>query len=260
MRQKHGQNFLFDKNIAKKIVQAADLDINDEVLEIGPGKGILTEIMAPLVKNITAVEIDKNLCQNLKASLPLHNIHNVNIINADFIHFDFQPKNPYKIVSNLPYNAATAIIQKVLPNNLWTTSVFMLQKEVSLRISSGLNLKTYGYLSLFCSYYANIFSLFDVSPNCFHPKPKVNSGVIKLINKKNPPPDENLFTLIKFCFSMRRKTILNSLTAFTGVNKMKMSNFLNYHQFNPQLRPASLSLVDYLALTNAIQNIYNQQN
>ncbi|MCL1972535.1 MAG: 16S rRNA (adenine(1518)-N(6)/adenine(1519)-N(6))-dimethyltransferase RsmA [Endomicrobia bacterium] len=277
MRQKHGQNFLIDNNIANNILRAAELSSEDEVLEIGPGKGILTKIIQPQVKHLTAVEIDPVLAQQLKYYFSFHNINNVKIINADFLKLqseewrvESEDKNnsgasristlhsslstlPFKVISNLPYNVGTAIIQKILPLNNWTLCVLMLQKEVIRRLAANPCDKDYGYISIFCSYYADRKVLFDVSPKCFNPPPQVTSSVIKLTNKAAKPPDPLFFELVKRSFSMRRKTILNCLASFKNLEKSQANKILITCGLDPLLRPDKLSISDYLHLTDEIK-------
>ncbi|MDR2860540.1 MAG: 16S rRNA (adenine(1518)-N(6)/adenine(1519)-N(6))-dimethyltransferase RsmA, partial [Elusimicrobiota bacterium] len=233
--------------------KAANLTSEDCVFEIGPGKGILTKIIAPIVNNLTTVEIDKTLFSQLSAFFSFHNQKNIDLINADILKFDIPADKSFKFISNLPYNIGTAIIQKLLPLPNWTSAVFMLQKEVAHRIISESGSKDYGYLSIFCSYYAESELLFDVSPSCFNPKPKVVSSVIKFTNKKAPPPDDDFFKLVKFCFSMRRKTILNSLSSFTELEKNKTIEILKSCSINEMLRPDKLSVFHFLILTKALK-------
>lgn len=291
MRQKFGQNFLIDHNIANNIVKAAELKEQDEVLEIGPGKGILTKIIQPQVKHLTAVEIDQTLSAQLRHYFNFHNIENVNLINHDFLKLQIEnsgaanknskspiiaadkavdnrsvdncsvdncPVNncslPFKVISNLPYNVGTAIIQKILPLQNWTTCVFMLQKEVIHRLAAKQGTHDYGYISIFTQYYADAEILFDVSPKCFNPPPKVTSSVIKLTNKGSKTPDPLFFELVKRSFSMRRKTILNCLTSFKNLEKSQANKILITCGLDPFLRPDKLSISDYLRLTAEIKN------
>jgi 16S rRNA (adenine1518-N6/adenine1519-N6)-dimethyltransferase len=280
MRQKHGQNFLVDLNIANNIVKAARLSKEDEVVEIGPGKGVLTKIIAPQAKRLTAVEIDAALSDRLKNHFNCSGASNVEIINADFLKlqsgaayhcvhnagcdttpppdqpcgvnsrlssFDSQP--PLKFISNLPYNVGTAIVQKILPQKNWSVCVFMLQKEVAHRLAAKPGGKDYGYISLFTQYYADAQILFDVSQRCFNPPPKVMSCVIKLLNKNPEMPGTNLFPFIKRAFSMRRKTILNCLSSFLNIEKTDAAEILNSCKINPQIRPDKMSLEDFIKLT-----------
>jgi 16S rRNA (adenine1518-N6/adenine1519-N6)-dimethyltransferase len=252
MRQKHGQNFLIDNNIAANIIKAANLDSNDNVLEIGPGKGILTKLIQPKVNKLTAVEIDETLFQQLKHYFSFHNVVNVELIKKDFLKYDVDDIER-KFISNLPYNAGTAIIQRILPFQNWTTAVFMLQKEVIARLAAKPGSKDYGYISIFTSYYANAEILFDVSPKCFNPPPKIVSSVIKLKNKKAQYPDDVFFDFVKYAFSMRRKTILNSLCSFCNIPKNNVSKIIESCGLNVLLRPDKLSTFDFLGLTKEIK-------
>ncbi|MDR3195493.1 MAG: 16S rRNA (adenine(1518)-N(6)/adenine(1519)-N(6))-dimethyltransferase RsmA [Endomicrobium sp.] len=252
MRQKHGQNFLIDNNIAANIVKAADLDLMDNVLEIGPGKGILTKFIQPKVNLLTSVEIDKILFQQLNNYFSFHKTKNVELINQDFLKYDI-PDIKRKVISNLPYNIGTAIIQKFLPLQNWTTAVFMLQKEVIERLAAKPGGKDYGYISIFTSYYADTKILFDVSPKCFNPPPKVASSVIKLTNKKPETPDPVFFNFVKHAFSMRRKTILNCISSFCNMPKNEVSSILEDCGLNALLRPSKLSAFDFLSLTKKIK-------
>jgi len=283
MRQKHGQNFLTDLNIANNIIKAAGLIKEDEVLEIGPGKGVLTKIIQPLVKRLTTVEIDPILAQQLKYYFSFNNINNVEILNADFLKLQSDNNDeesviasgiensakqsgavnstfrfplstlPFKVISNLPYNVGTAIIQKILPLNNWTLCVLMLQKEVAHRLAAKQGTQDYGYISIFTQYYADCELLFDVSPRCFTPQPKVVSSVIKLTNRRSPEPDKILFDFIKHAFSMRRKTILNCVSTFKNLDKSQANQILITCGLEPLLRPGVLSISDFFRLTNEIK-------
>jgi len=254
MPQKYGQNFLIDKNIANNIVKAANLTKQDEVLEIGPGRGILTKIIQPQVKYLTAVEIDNNLFHKLSNYIALNNIENTKIINGDFIRYNI-PTTKLKIISNLPYNIGTAIIQKILPLKNWTCAILMLQKDVSRRLIAHFKTKKYGYISIFTSYYAESKILFDVSPKCFSPQPKVISSVIKLINKNQKQPEPLFFEFVKHFFSMRRKTILNCLASskYLESEKNRALQIINACNLNPFLRPENLSIADFFHLTNEVK-------
>jgi 16S rRNA (adenine1518-N6/adenine1519-N6)-dimethyltransferase len=248
MRQKYGQNFLIDNNIADKIVQAAQLNEIDTALEIGPGKGILTKIIQPKIKKFFVVEIDKMLSEQLERHAAFNKLDNIKIINEDFLKFDFGGLNiqeKIKLISNLPYSVGTAIMQKILPYSNWDTAVFMLQKEAALRICAKPNSKDYAYISILCSYYADTEILFDVSPKCFRPQPKVISTVIKLKNKFSKPPEKLFFALVKCAFSMRRKTILNSLTHFIKENKNISCAILKKCNISALMRPDKLGITDF---------------
>jgi len=249
MRQRYGQNFLIDGNTANNIVKAANLKKQDEVLEIGPGKGILTKIIQPQVKYITAIEIDNKLFRYLNNYATLNNIKNIKIVNEDFLKYNM-PSGEFKIVSNLPYNIGTAVIQKILPLKNWNNAILTLQKEVAQRLAARPGAKNYGYISIFTSYYAECKILFDISPKCFNPPPKVASSVIKLTNKNKKQPELLFFELVKHSFSMRRKTILNCLGSFKELKKSRAAEIINACNLDPLLRPSNLSIPDFLSLTN----------
>ena len=249
MRQPHGQNFLIDKNIAHRIVESADIQKNDTVIEIGPGKAALTDILKEYTDNLIAVDIDSNLAQALQ--IKYRDNKNITIINRDFLKFDL-PNTKFKIVANLPYNVGTAIVQKFLPNNNFVSGVIMLQKDVITRLISNEGTKDYGYISLFRQYYADSEFLFDVPPGCFNPKPQVMSAVAKFTNKLPQEPNIKLFPLIKHCFTMRRKTILNCLSTFLKLDKPQTTEILNSVNIDVMLRPDKLTLEQYKILSDKI--------
>jgi 16S rRNA (adenine1518-N6/adenine1519-N6)-dimethyltransferase len=264
-KRRYSQNFLKDANIAKKIIKVADLEKTDTVLEIGFGHGILTKIIQPRIKELFAIDIDKHLFTQLKLYCKEYNINNINIINVDFLQYNLQfqrvSNKPFKIISNLPYNIATKIIQQIMPIKNWVTAVLMIQKEVAQRIVAQPNNKSYGYISLFISYYAYSEILFDVSSTCFTPQPKVNSSVIILRNKKNNCLADThvklLFDVIKHCFKTRRKTILNCLSSFNNIGKLNALTILNLCNINILLRPNELSLLDFIQVTKIIKTKQN---
>ncbi len=249
MRQPHGQNFLIDKNIAYRIVESADIQKTDTVIEIGPGKAALTDILKDYTDNLIAVDIDSSLVQALQTKYKDNK--NITIINRDFLKFDL-PDTKFKIVANLPYNVGTAIVQKFLPNKNFVSGVIMLQKDVITRLISNDGTKDYGYISLFRQYYADAEFLFDVPPGCFNPKPQVMSAVAKFINKLPQEPNIKLFPLIKHCFTMRRKTILNCLSTFLKLDKVRTTEILNSVDIDIMLRPDKLTLEQYKILATKI--------
>ncbi len=249
MRQPHGQNFLTDRNIANRIVESADIQKTDTIIEIGPGKAALTDILKDYTDNLIAVDIDSNLAQALQTKYKDNN--NITIINKDFLKFDL-PDTKFKIVANLPYNVGTAIVQKFLPDKNFVSGVIMLQKELITRLIGNLGTKDYGYISLFRQYYADAEFLFDVPPGCFNPKPQVMSAVAKFINKLPQEPNESLFPLIKHCFTMRRKTILNCLSTFLKLDKKQTTEILNSVNIDVMLRPDKISLEQYKILAEKI--------
>lgn len=215
-QKKFGQNFLVDKNILEKIVEAAQIKEDDCVLEIGPGIGTMTQYLAERAKNVVAVEIDKNLIPVLQDTLSSYN--NVTILNQDILKTDigaviekYNEGKPVKVVANLPYYITTPIIMALFESHAALTSItVMIQKEVADRIQAQPGTKDYGALSLAVQYYAKPEIVVKVPAACFMPKPNVDSTVIRLTKYENAPvraEDERyLFTVIRASFNQRRKT------------------------------------------------------
>lgn len=249
MRQPHGQNFLVDNNIANKIVNSAFIEKNDFVIEVGPGKGVLTDILKKLTDNLVIVDIDKILAENLSAKYK--DDKNISVVNKDFLKFEL-PSVPFKIVANLPYNVGTAIVQKILPCPYLISAVVMLQKDVITRLIGRSGSKDYGYITIFRQYYADADFLFDVPPGCFNPKPKVMSSVVSFTNKNPKEPDPKLFPFVKHCFSMRRKTILNGLSTYLKSEKVFAYELLKKAGIDHMTRPDKLDLQQYIKLVNLL--------
>ena len=220
-QKKYGQNFLIDPHVLDKIVAAAGIGPDDFVVEIGPGIGTLTQYLAYAARSVCAVEIDKNLIPILEDTLSEY--ENVRVINHDVLKVDIaklaEEENggkPIKVVANLPYYITTPIIMGLFENHVPIKSItVMVQKEVADRMQVGPGTKDYGALSLAVQYYAKPYIVANVPPNCFMPRPKVGSAVIRLERYENPPvtvEDEKLmFRLIRASFNQRRKTLANGL-------------------------------------------------
>ena len=220
-QKKFGQNFLIDSHVLDKIIQAADINQEDFVLEIGPGIGTMTQYLCRYAREVAAVEIDKNLIPILNETLS--DYQNVEIIHKDILKTDLihlvQQKNsgkPIKIVANLPYYITTPIIMGLFENHVPAHSItVMVQKEVADRMQAEPGSKDYGALSLAVQYYARPQLVANVPPNCFMPRPNVGSAVIRLTKHQAPPvsvEDESLmFRMIRASFNQRRKTLANGL-------------------------------------------------
>ena len=220
-QKKFGQNFLIDEHVLDKIIRAAEITKDDYVLEIGPGIGTMTQYLACAAKKVIAVEIDKALIPILEDTLSEY--ENVRVINHDVLKVDIaklaEEENggkPIKVVANLPYYITTPIIMGLFENHVPIKSItVMVQKEVADRMQVGPGTKDYGALSLAVQYYAKPYIVANVPPNCFMPRPKVGSAVIRLERYENPPvtvEDEKLmFRLIRASFNQRRKTLANGL-------------------------------------------------
>ena len=176
-KKRWGQNFLIDKNICNKIVSEINLENNDCILEIGPGKGAITELLSKKFNKVIAVEIDSNLCQILNKK----NITNLEIINQDILKTNVKKYNCKVIVGNLPYYITSPIIFNFLESNTqWEEMYFLMQKEVAERIVAQPGTKTYGRLTIMTQIFSKPKILFNVSPNVFRPIPKVESSFIKI--------------------------------------------------------------------------------
>ena len=217
-QKKFGQNFLIDTHVLDKIIAAAEITKDDFVLEIGPGIGTMTQYLACAARKVVAVEIDKALIPILEDTLSDYD--NARVINNDVLKVDIaklaEEENggkPIKVVANLPYYITTPII---IENHVPIKSItVMVQKEVADRMQVGPGTKDYGALSLAVQYYAKPYIVANVPPNCFMPRPKVGSAVIRLERYEEPPvkvKDEKLmFRIIRASFNQRRKTLANGL-------------------------------------------------
>ena len=220
-QKRFGQNFLIDTHVLERIIEASEITKDDFVLEIGPGIGTMTQYLAEAAREVTAVEIDDALIPILKDTLKEWD--NVTVLHGDILKTDIRKiadeKNqgsPIKVVANLPYYITTPIIMGLFESHVTVDSItVMVQKEVADRMQTGPGSKDYGALSLAVQYYAEPKIVANVPPNCFMPRPKVGSAVIRLTRHQNPPVttlDEKLmFRLIRASFNQRRKTLSNSL-------------------------------------------------
>lgn len=220
-QKKFGQNFLIDTRVLDKIIRAAEITKEDMVLEIGPGIGTMTQYLAEAAGKVIAVEIDRNLIPILSETLSMYD--NVRIINEDVLKLDIRKLaeeenqgRPIKVVANLPYYITTPIIMGLFEGQVPVESItVMVQKEVADRMQTGPGSKDYGALSLAVQYYAKPYIVANVPPNCFMPRPKVGSAVIRLTRHDTPPvqvKDEGLmFEIIRASFNQRRKTLANGL-------------------------------------------------
>ena len=219
-QKKFGQNFLIDTHVLDKIIAAAEITKDDFVLEIGPGIGTMTQYLACAARKVVAVEIDKALIPILEDTLSDYD--NARVINNDVLKVDIaklaEEENggkPIKVVANLPYYITTPIIMGLFENHVPIKSItVMVQKEVADRMQVGPGTKDYGALSLAVQYYAKPYIVANVPPNCFMPRPKVGSAVIRLERYEEPPvkvKDEKLMFRIIPSFNQRRKTLANGL-------------------------------------------------
>jgi len=257
-----GQNFLINESVYNKIIETADLKKDDVVLEVGPGLGFLTEKLAGKVKKVIAVELDDKLAKRLSPYdffLKKNRRDLVSVINKSILDIDIKglglKNNNYKIVANLPYNITSIFLRKFLSAEIKPTSmVLMLQKEVAERICA--KPPKMSLLSVSVQFYANPKIIKNVSADCFWPKPKIDSAIIKLkakevkslrfvaTNRSDLTSMEDFFRLVKKGFSSRRKMLKNNLANdyYNIEDKLKKINF------NPKIRAQELSVDDWKRL------------
>jgi 16S rRNA (adenine1518-N6/adenine1519-N6)-dimethyltransferase len=272
-QKKYGQNFLIDDNIVEKIVREAGVTKDDFVLEIGPGIGTMTQILAANAREVAAVEIDDNLIPILKETLA--EFQNVTVIHNDILKVDIkalaEEKNngrPIKVVANLPYYITTPIIMGLFESGVPIDSItIMVQKEVADRMQVGPGTKDYGALSLAVQYYAKPEIVVNVPPTCFIPRPNVGSAVIRLTRHENVPVevrDEKLmFKLIRASFNQRRKTLANGLSNSSEIHLSKdvITSAIEKLGRGPSIRGEALTLQEFARLSNIIYDeIYTDRS
>lgn len=252
MTKKHlGQNFLFDPSILSNIIRSAGLSEEDTVVEIGPGPGRLTRMLAEKVKRLIAIELDPELYERLKGDFIAYN--NVEIVHGDALRFPFETIGEFKVVANIPYYITTPIIFRLLDAKAFLKSMTLtIQKEVAERIVARPGCKDYGVLTIMIRYFARPELKFIIPKEAFRPMPKVDSAVVHMKILEQPcvmVKDEKMFfRLVKTAFSQRRKTLSNSLKSFGGDIKDAMISA----GIDPQRRPETLSLEEFARLSDSL--------
>lgn len=264
-KKNFGQNFLIDSNVLENIADCAHVTKDDCVLEIGPGIGSLTQVLAEHAREVVAIEIDSSLIPILSQTLAPYD--NIEVRNQDILKTDInaiiQEKNndrPIKVVANLPYYITTPIIMDLLENERKVESItVMVQKEVAERMQAEPKEKEYGALSIAVQYYCDAHLDMIVQPSCFMPRPKVASAVITLKilpERKVKTADEALFFhLVKCAFAQRRKTLVNCLDhqGNLGLSKEEIGSVLESLGWDVRVRGEALSITDFAALTDAVK-------
>lgn len=213
-KKKWGQNFLRNRGAVERIVAAVEPQPGELIVEIGPGEGVLTEKLAEFPNELTAIEIDPELAEALRARCGAR----ITMLNADALDVRL-PGRPWRAVGNLPYNVATPIVRRVVASEHWRRAVFMLQKEVADRLVAVPGTEPYGFLTLFVQMYAKARTLMTLEPGSFYPPPKVRSAVVVLEPDRKPFACEELVELISAAFRMRRKTLANNLASWKGLGR-----------------------------------------
>lgn len=260
-----GQNFLIDLHVLDKMAKAVDVGPDDICLEIGPGIGSVTQVLAERAGRVIAVEIDGRLIDILHENLEAYD--NVEIVHADFLELDlvkfFEEHHidrPVKVVANLPYYITTPILMEIFESGVPLHSVsVMVQEEAARRMQAGPGTKDYGALSLVVQYYAEPYIAAYVPANCFMPRPNVGSAVIRLTQHVEPPvkvKDERfMFGLIRAAFGQRRKTLVNSVSGGTGevvIPKDKLLAALESCGLSPMVRGEALTLQQFAKLADEL--------
>jgi len=241
-----GQHFLRDLGAAQQIVDAAMPLSADQIIEIGPGEGVLTERLLPIYPNLHIVEIDLESVAHLQKTYNLSD----RLIHADFLKWTI-PDGQWVIIGNFPYNISSQIVFRMLEHrNLVKGMVGMFQKEVAQRIASPAGSKEYGILSVLAQTFYEVEYLFTLNENAFYPPPKVKSGVIRLTRRVDFHPDCDegfLFSVVKTAFNQRRKMLRNSIRQFlTDDNLESVSQYL-------EKRPEQLNYQEFVKLTKLLK-------
>lgn len=271
-QKKFGQNFLIDTHVLDKIIRSAEITKDDFVLEIGPGIGTMTQYLACAAREVVAVEIDKALIPILEDTLSSYD--NVTVINEDVLKLDIvklaQERNggkPIKVVANLPYYITTPIIMELFESHVPVQSItVMVQKEVADRMQVGPGTKDYGALSLAVQYYAKPYIAANVPPNCFMPRPKVGSAVIRLECHEEPPvqvKDEKLmFRIIRASFNQRRKTLANGLknSPEISLSREGIEQAIAELGKGASVRGEALNLEEFATLSNIVGRLQQEEN
>lgn len=263
-----GQNFLIAPWVPARIAEESLADENSAVLEIGPGVGCLTKELSAVSGKVCAVELDKRLPDVLAESLS--DCTNVEIIQGDILKTDikslvndrFGSLTP-RVCANLPYNITTPAISKLIDSGIFESITVMIQREVAQRICAENGSGDYGAFSVYVNYHTEPEILFDVSPDCFIPRPNVTSTVIRLIKRHTPPvnvSDETLFfKIVRAAFSQRRKTLVNTLaSAFPNIGKDDITSLIESCGIDPRIRGEVLAIADFAQVAEKIGSYINE--
>ncbi|HED15530.1 MAG TPA: 16S rRNA (adenine(1518)-N(6)/adenine(1519)-N(6))-dimethyltransferase RsmA [Gammaproteobacteria bacterium] len=252
-RKRFGQNFLNDPDIIARIIGAINLAVDDQVIEIGPGKAAITRPLLERLDSLDVVELDRDLIPLLAGIDQTGKLH---IHQADALNFDFcqlvRTGKQARIVGNLPYNISTPLLFHLFVQHCIADMHFMLQKEVVLRLAASPGTKQYGRLSVMAQYYCEITPLFEIGPECFDPAPKVTSAFVKLtpkpLHQLTARNMNKLGQVVSMAFSQRRKTLRNALREIATVEEMEAVGI------NPGSRAENLAVSDFIALGNHLDD------
>ncbi len=254
-----GQHFLHDAGYCRRMVRLAAPTDRDTVIEIGPGTGQLTRLILARARNVVAIEFDRDLVDHLKRSLGPESLARLTLIQSDVLDLDWDstfPEAPVKLVGNLPYNIATAVLTKMIPfGHRFHSFTFMVQKEVAQRILARPGSKSYGYFTLLLQYHFSGVPGFDVPAGAFAPPPEVRSHAMQLIPRPRPPrlPCYDRFLgLIRTGFRQRRKTLRNNLQSAFGPWKGRLERAFESAGIEPRQRAEEVSLEQFVCLARML--------
>ncbi|KTD18685.1 dimethyladenosine transferase [Legionella lansingensis] len=251
-RKRFGQNFLRDKRIINQILSAVNVQENDKVIEIGPGLGALTEPLLKRLHHLVAIEIDQDLHAHLM-QMPIAT-DKLNLISADALTVDYSQWGSHlRVIGNLPYNISTPLLFHLLKYAEFIDDMhFMLQKEIVLRLAAVPGSKAYGRLTVMVQYHCEVEYLFDVPPDAFYPKPKVDSAIVRLkpylVSPYSHVNPKELERLVAQAFSMRRKTLANNLKSVLSAAELAALGV------DPVLRPEQIAVEDYVRIAKFVNN------
>lgn len=252
-RKRFGQNFLTDPQMIQRIVNTINPAAGELLIEIGPGQAALSEPLSHFEAELHLLEIDRDLAARLQSWFGGNDrthVHNGDALQTDFS--ELSGGRCFRLVGNLPYNISTPLLFHVLQwNDLVIDMHFMLQQEVVKRMAASPGGKAWGRLSVMCQYYCTVTPLFNVPPGAFSPAPKVESQFVKLVPHARPPVDisdmPKFERLVSQAFSMRRKTLRNSLKGMLDTNAIESAGV------DPGKRPETLSLAQFAALAKQLE-------
>ena len=256
-RKRFGQNFLQDAGVIARIVAAINPKPGEHLVEIGPGEGAITAGLAESGATLDVIELDRDLIPSLLAAYGLRpgfTLHNTDVLKFDFAAIESVDAQRLRIVGNLPYNISTPLIFRLLDRtHLIADMHFMLQKEVVERLCAAPGSKLWGRVGVMAQYKCQVEHLFDVGPEAFRPAPKVDSAIVRLTPYETspwPPCDTNeLRSVVQASFAQRRKTLRNNLKGLID------STGLEALDIDPQLRAETLTLQQFIDITNALSNL-----
>jgi 16S rRNA (adenine1518-N6/adenine1519-N6)-dimethyltransferase len=270
-RKRFGQNFLIDHGIIRDIVRAVHPHKNDVIVEIGPGKGAITQLLADSCDNLSVIELDRDLVPWLKVKFEKH--PNFQLFQADALQFDFSQlikkeslrselsdgefAHRLRVVGNLPYNISTPLIFHLLSYATHVSDMhFMLQKEVVKRMAANAGDSAYGRLGIMVQYFCKVENLFEVPPSAFEPAPKVDSAIVRLVpHEQLPFPATHFPTLeklVNIAFQQRRKTLRNALKQWLG------ADIIEQLPIDTSARAEEISLAEFVATSNFLDSLQNQ--